>query len=215
MASACYADQVIGNWEGVMDGWTTAHTQGYSSTTGVTLDDESLVIYPDTGWQTLMSDTVSAVGIDIAQLTTPGAYISIDVTWVADEWESDGAEGDIWVKLDEMAIQGEGLGWTQFGMTDTANASYPGSWDPYYWGGPGSTHTRELRYYIPEAITTGLVSPNPTWFQIFLHSNYGTNGGAFISTGGYYLDNMQLVVPEPATIAMLGLGALTLIRRKK
>jgi len=212
MSSACYAESIIGNWEGTNDGWTSAASPGYSSSTGVTLGDQAWLLYPPAGWSTLMSAGTLAVGegMTMAELKAPGAYFEIDITWVADEWVSDGPEGDIWVKLDAMAIQGDGLGWTQFNVSvDTANPSYPGSWDPYYWG--GGAHTRTLRYDLPDV---SAFSDTPTWFQIFLHANYGTNGGTILQSGGYYVDNFRLV-PEPATIAMLGIGALALIRKRK
>jgi len=50
---------------------------------------------------------------------------------------------------------------------------------------------------------------NDRYFEIFLIND---NGG--YTTGTWYLDNAR-ITPEPATIALLGLGALSLIRRKR
>ena len=48
--------------------------------------------------------------------------------------------------------------------------------------------------------------PGDTWFQLYT----GTNSGDVVN---FYLDNV-LITPEPATLALLGLGALVLRRRK-
>jgi hypothetical protein len=50
---------------------------------------------------------------------------------------------------------------------------------------------------------------NDRYFEVFLIND---NGG--YTSGTWYLDNAR-ITPEPATIALLGLGALSLIRRKR
>ena len=72
-----------------------------------------------------------------------------------------------------------------------------------------------------EVVTTDWftdIDKHPDWFamnlnqvdRIVIESNPVNDGG-----GWYGMDNLTYDIPEPATIAMLGLGALSLIRRKK
>ena len=47
------------------------------------------------------------------------------------------------------------------------------------------------------------------WMQIIL----AFNSGSLQTTGNYYIDNVQLI-PEPATMMLLGLGGVVLLRKK-
>ena len=193
LASASYGI-VIGDFEQQMDGFgptweEPAPTFDYS-TIGATLGDNSLSIQPNVnGWQwAFMRDGI----LDLDTYDT----LSVDVTWVAAEW------GDTpWCNFKDIAINSGGpSGWMQIIPTDPANPDYPGSWDPVGWG----DHTRTLTWDLSAYDATGT-----EWMQLIFSSNFGGE-----TPGKFYIDNVQLI-PEPTTIALLGLGGLALIRRKR
>ena len=186
---------VIGDFEGQMDGFgptweEPAPTLEYSAV-GATSGNSSLSVQPNVaGWQwSFMREGI----LDLDTYDT----LSVDVTWVAAEWGGVG-----WLNFKDIAINSGGpSGWMQLQPTDLVNPDWPGSWDPS-WG----DHTRTLTWDLSAYDATGT-----DWMQLIFSTNFDS-GTATI--GKYYIDNVQLI-PEPTTIALLGLGGLALLRRRK
>ncbi len=173
-AYTSYADVVIGDFEGSMDGWALTW-EGTStialSNIGATSGSQSLAVTAPTNafsWAVMREGLV-----DLANYHT----ISADITWVASEWDP---QSGIWVNFKELAINSDGpSGWAQYTPTDVVNPDYPGSWDPG-WG----DQTRTLTWDISGYDATGA-----TWMQII----FSTNMGSVTTAGNYYIDNVKLI----------------------
>jgi hypothetical protein len=191
LATASYGI-VIGDFEQQMDNFgvaweTPAATLSYS-TIGVTRGSSSLAIQSNkVGWQWMIMH--SGI-VDIA--STP--ILKADVTVLGAEWPT-----STWVNFKEVALNSDGPdGWMQVTPTDPVNLAYPGSFNP-----PADS-TRTLTWDF-----TGYDATGATWMQIVFSQNFdGT------TLGKYYIDNVQLV-PEPMTMTLLGLGGLSLLRRRR
>ena len=62
------------------------------------------------------------------------------------------------------------------------------------------------------------IDATPSWFQMDLHNVDRIvieSVPANLGGGWYGMDNLTYVVPEPATLSLLALSALTAIRRKR
>jgi hypothetical protein len=191
---------VIGDWENDMDGWAllpeTAGAEATYSTVGVTLNDTSLrVSIPGGGWAKAMQIKFQDLGL-VDQFLANNTF-SIDVTRLVNEWGGAPADGQSGVHL---YVNAGGDGWSLW-----EDQGYQ-SWWKYDQG--DQTQTASWDYSVSAAkIDAG----NLWWCELLVATNYDA---AYTSGGVYYFDNAQLI-PEPATIALLGLGGLALVRRRK
>ena len=178
-ACTSYADVVIGDFEGSMDGfgltWEGTSTIALSNI-GATSGSQSLVLTGPTNafsWAVMWEGLVDLVNYNA---------ISADITWVTSEWAP--ADG-IWVNFKELAVNSDGpSGWAEYIPTDVVNPDWPGSWDPANWG----DQTRTLTWDISGYDATGA-----TWMQII----FSTNMGGVTTAGNFYIDNVKLIGEEP------------------
>jgi hypothetical protein len=228
---------IIGDWENNSgDGWinwsasqtsigplpSTVGGVAYSqSTIGVTHGSYSLAVSPPSGWgqQFALHSYQCTFGLPMSTFLANTKF-EIDVTYDSGSWPSNTTYAQVY----ELSLQTASYGWNDVGgagsasgangvvFTDTLNPGNPGDLPIVNPGTPGTDYTGTWIWnysaILPGGSYTGNhVAATDTWanFVFALNSN---------AAGTYYLDNARLI-PEPATIALLSLGGLVLLRRKR
>lgn len=211
MVSTSYGETVIGDWEESPDGWIDwgnaksvddpcnmpVRTDGragyqYEDTIGVTLNDWSLHVTQEDGWGQSLSIKLNAAQRAIFFVNT---QLHIDYSVAA------GTSGG-WNELYKISLNAEGFGWQDLNE-DFGNPTPLHHYD--FWAGSG---VRTNTVVIDYSLAVPDVNDDTSYIEFIFALNSGDGQIEF------YFDNAKLV-PEPTTIALLGLGGIALIRRRK
>jgi len=193
---------IIGTWENNSgDGWTNGSTSigpmpqtlsgitYQQSTIGATDGSYSLEISGVTG-----STHCLKIGLNTAHKADFLANNTFSIEFTAAPSEVGG-----WNQIYNVALNSQNYGWHDMFATSPA-VNY------YYWtGSPLRTTTLTFDYTAAKAVMT----PSEGWIEII----FALNSGSGTDSHAFYLDNAVLT-PEPATMSLLCLGALALLRKR-
>jgi len=227
MASVSFAD-MFGNWEtaGNLDGWTVRTSPAGINALQVSTGDVGGVFIGNT----VGNGAVQVWGGGSGSSPYGGGVRFIGISMIngaAGRASLDAGQVQITVDATMFASNdpGYGVNWAMTGNilpcvvgVQTANAptgdglqyetAVGGNWN---WNPSQGTMTKSLTFNITN-ITHAVASG---WATIFIMGQtYSTSG--VTSIGAFHYDNVQVnITPEPATMSLLGLGGLALLRRKR
>jgi hypothetical protein len=209
LTSAVLAEEVqLNSWESqTLESWTTNNANATlipGATRGVTDGSYSMqILGPGMTWWN------ENAMLDVAVLDPTGGLdavynnyrFSIDISVYADEWTMDTTVG--WTTSPTVGLllnPGSGQWWEMPGISIGEPAAK--------YGNPGADYTITASWNYAQ-YRDQITNFNGVCKFILKFVDYGYLGNA-----SFYVDNARLT-PEPTTIALLGLGSLALLRRKK
>ena len=223
-----YEDVMISSWEGDgnLDGWEWSPWNSnsivtWSTTTGVTDGSYSLAVdvnrpgaQSGNNWWYMPILNYKFIGEEARHAFFGNDTFSVDVNTLMSEWIVNTNAG--WVfgtDLDLIVNAGDNEGhtmWTTIG---------PQAWNP---AAADYSNTLSWNY---QALKNTLydwhlcVDDTEGWVEILILARtptFESPPDGVGDPGNYYFDNAWLTgTPEPTTIALLGLGSLALLRRKR
>jgi hypothetical protein len=217
LVAAAHGAVVFANFEdGGFDGFGTL-----SNSTGVvafTAPTTGAVITPTTGTNTtkVLDLTASGfngglssgadLGYDFVASGTSAAFLANDIITFNWEVPPSSTTGGF-AQLFNVIFNAPGFGFHNVGGSSTATDPNTTNQNPPY---TGQTNTYSFNYDAVKA----QISANPSFLQFAIQTN---NGGG--SPPDFYFDNFTLsanpAAPEPASCAVLGIGAVALLRRRR
>jgi hypothetical protein len=204
IATSGQAATIIGTWDGTPDGWVD---WGNGASVDAAANMPSKYNYDSVGGDPALKLTKAGWNQNLAIKLQDNGFVDdfmankklvIDLTVPATSQSG-------WAKIEEITLNAEGAGWGDYKLVAPAF---------FGWGdGGGGAQSTKLEFdysaYLsdPDVLALGR---NPYWVEIIITTNNDSNHNDFL------FQKAALIIPEPASLTLLGLGiAMMLLRRRR